>query len=487
MKTWTKKARMFLAIAMTISLIGLSPVETWGASTSSDTDIVIDAGTIYEFEADMVYDQTEARSMLDTVNKFRQGSKVAPFSDGNWYWNKGNTAKERAGKLNALKWDGGLEKAAMQRAAEVALYFEHTRPDGRNFSSVYDTVYGTNYKSRMGKVAENIAAGMGMYNNAAETFEGWLEEKEPYAYQGHRRAMLGKDYLYIGIGFATYNGCTYWAMELSSKSTGKAAAEAVQGTTRVTLDIGEKLIKKLEIGTVSDEEAEVAKGQAVALPKIPATIMLDGQWPSGELTPVYATAQNWKSRDTSVALVGTSKKWKAGEKCLTGVEIGTVILEGSWKTGTSYAASNVCEVTCNVTNEAPLYRLYNPNSGEHFYTMSQNERNVLDSVGWNYEGIGWYAPVESAKPVYRVYNPNAGDHHYTCDKSEKDFLVKVGWRDEGIGWYSADEEDGAEVYRVYNPNAKAGAHHFTLDREEYEFLGRVGWKKEGVGFYACNR
>ena len=59
-----------------------------------------------------------------------------------------------------------------------------------------------------------------------------------------------------------------------------------------------------------------------------------------------------------------------------------------------------------------MYRLYNPNSGEHFYTADSNERDHLTGVGWVYEGIGWRAPVQSSVPVYRLYNSNAGDHHY---------------------------------------------------------------------------
>ena len=39
-----------------------------------------------------------------------------------------------------------------------------------------------------------------------------------------------------------------------------------------------------------------------------------------------------------------------------------------------------------------MYRLYNPNSGEHFYTASEYERDHLVSVGWTYERIGWVAP-----------------------------------------------------------------------------------------------
>ena len=39
------------------------------------------------------------------------------------------------------------------------------------------------------------------------------------------------------------------------------------------------------------------------------------------------------------------------------------------------------------TNTQEMYRLYNPNSGEHFYTADASERDHLVDVGWNYEGI----------------------------------------------------------------------------------------------------
>ena len=84
-----------------------------------------------------------------------------------------------------------------------------------------------------------------------------------------------------------------------------------------------------------------------------------------------------------------------------------------------------------------MFRLYNPNSGEHFYTASVVERDHLISVGWNDEGIGWYSDDAKAVPLYRQYNPNAiaGSHNYTTSTVERDHLISVGWNDEGIGWY----------------------------------------------------
>lgn len=129
-----------------------------------------------------------------------------------------------------------------------------------------------------------------------------------------------------------------------------------------------------------------------------------------------------------------------------------------------------------------MHRLYNPNSGEHFYTASDRERDYLASIGWNSEGDGWIAPDSSNTPVYRLYNENAGDHHYTLSEKEKNFLVSVGWKYEGIGWYS-DETQGVPLYRQYNPNAKAGSHNYTTSKKENDYLASIGWKEEGIGWY----
>ena len=127
-----------------------------------------------------------------------------------------------------------------------------------------------------------------------------------------------------------------------------------------------------------------------------------------------------------------------------------------------------------------MYRLYNHNSGEHFYTASVAEKNNLVAAGWTTEGIGWQAPA-SGEPVYRVYNPNVGDHHYTLNAGEKNNLVKLGWQDEGTAWYSGGSQ---KMYRLYNPNAQAGAHHYTLNVGEKNNLLNAGWQAEGIGWYA---
>ena len=135
------------------------------------------------------------------------------------------------------------------------------------------------------------------------------------------------------------------------------------------------------------------------------------------------------------------------------------------------------------TPSVSMYRLYNKNTGEHFYTADTNERKTLLYCGWKDEGIGWFAPTHSNTPVYRLYNPNAGDHHYTMYPNERQTLINLGWKDEGIGWYS-DDAKTVPMYREYNPNAKFGTHNYTCQPKEHASLIQLGWKDENIAWYA---
>ncbi len=129
--------------------------------------------------------------------------------------------------------------------------------------------------------------------------------------------------------------------------------------------------------------------------------------------------------------------------------------------------------------DGSLFRLYNPNSGEHLYTGSAEEGMNLVEAGWIYEGVAWKIPAEGL-PIHRVYNPNAGDHHYTGSMEEVNNLVSYGWLYEGVAWNTPVK--GVMVYRLYNPNAFTGAHHYTPSDEERDYLVSLGWQYEGVAW-----
>lgn len=102
--------------------------------------------------------------------------------------------------------------------------------------------------------------------------------------------------------------------------------------------------------------------------------------------------------------------------------------------------------TVSTKGRKTMFRLFNPNSGEHHYTLDKNEYETLVSLGWNNEGLGWYSAndLENKIPLYRLYNPTAPEqakHHYTMSLEERNHLLSTGeWNDEGIGWYGIPTE-----------------------------------------------
>ncbi len=158
------------------------------------------------------------------------------------------------------------------------------------------------------------------------------------------------------------------------------------------------------------------------------------------------------------------------------------------------------DVTFFPWDARPVYRLWLPANGDHFYTMSAQERDwLVEESGWVAEGKSWDAPTvhSSNIPVYRVWNRYNGDHFYTMSADEVQYIVthsneKNDWVDEGIAWYSADPSSdefatAVPVYRLFNPQQPdywPGSHHYTTDAYEREVLLSGGiWRDEGIAWY----
>ena len=132
----------------------------------------------------------------------------------------------------------------------------------------------------------------------------------------------------------------------------------------------------------------------------------------------------------------------------------------------------------------PVYRMYNPINGEHLYTTDAHEVKVIyETLGWGYEGIGWYSSV-TGTPVYRLYNPKLGNHLYTSDKHEIDVLTKTqGWVLDNNGEPVMYSNGSVPIYRLFNEKLQS-QHHLTTDANEYKVIPKYGWKQEGISMYA---
>jgi len=209
------------------------------------------------------YGQTEARSILDMINVMRTNRSDA------WYWNIDDTTKTTCNNLGELAYDYDLERLAMQRAAEIALSYDHTRPNGDRCFSIYKEK-GITYSH----AGENIAAG---YNSAEAVHMGWREDNDNYAGQGHRRNMLSSDYNCVGIGHVYYNGFHYWVEEFAyrpSVNTTKTTANDSKQTA--TVSVAKSNITKLTVSF--DEDLSTLRIGENVTPDITAIIDVVNHW-----------------------------------------------------------------------------------------------------------------------------------------------------------------------------------------------------------------
>jgi hypothetical protein len=97
---------------------------------------------------------------------------------------------------------------------------------------------------------------------------------------------------------------------------------------------------------------------------------------------------------------------------------------------------------------AKFYRLYNPDKHDHFYTTDRAEaRQARRKYGYNDEGTACYVYKHDSYdnnlvPLYRLYNPDVVDHFYTTSDNERQNAIdNDGYNDEGIACYVYDRRD----------------------------------------------
>ncbi len=192
----------------------------------------------------VTYSQTEGRKLLSKINKLRTG-------DDAWYWNSDNKTKTVLTDLKKLKYDYALEKIAMQRAAEIAVYFSHYRPNGQDCFTAYDDA-GYTYTA----CGENIAYG---YTTASSVHAAWSEESAKYSGQGHRRNMLDSSYTAVGIGHVYYNGVHYWVEEFSDTVNSTEYTEPKDSKTTCTVYADSDLVKYIPEASSAPSKTSVKK------------------------------------------------------------------------------------------------------------------------------------------------------------------------------------------------------------------------------------
>lgn len=139
------------------------------------------------------------------------------------------------------------------------------------------------------------------------------------------------------------------------------------------------------------------------------------------------------------------------------------------------------------TNGLPVvFRLYNPEIGDHLYTASSTEASSALGAGYVEEGATFSNEAGSTAlvDVARFYNQATGDHFYTASSAERDALLAGGsdYVSEGVAFraYAAQTEGAAAIHRFYADHS--GDHFYTPSLAEGN---AAGYQYEGVAWYAA--
>ena len=140
-----------------------------------------------------------------------------------------------------------------------------------------------------------------------------------------------------------------------------------------------------------------------------------------------------------------------------------------------------------------VYRFFNNNTGVHFYTGNETERDaVLELPNFSFEGSS-YESVDpltgdpEPSPIYRFLNQETGAHLYTISEAERDAtqeLDNFSFEGEAFFAYPTEEEGTIPIYRFFN--TVTGAHFYTPSAAERDNVeaNLPDFLSEDVAYYA---
>ncbi|MBN1507795.1 MAG: hypothetical protein JW955_13175 [Sedimentisphaerales bacterium] len=204
---------------------------------------------------------------------------------------------------------------------------------------------------------------------------------------------------------------------------------------------------------------------------------------------------------------GAEKAWATARGFLQGMwggQILALMLEGGAdrlevRSGQAYFDDFVVESgNLVLTGFGDVYRFWSPILDEHFYTISEKEKDALilnyPDV-WTFEGPVFKAAgtalATGLAPVYRFWSDKYSTHFYTISETEKDeFLTELAdvWTFEGVAFFAYPEglqpTDAKPVYRFWRQ--ADNAHFYTISEAEKDMVlkkYRDIYIFEGVVFY----
>ena len=338
-----------------------------------------EAAEIHTVQIKGKYHQSQARTMLAKVNAFRTGTNA-------WYWNSTNTGKIYVTGLNNYQYDYELEQIAMQRAAEIAVYYgaymkedqtqDHIRPNGKRWDTAHTQYNETNGYA----IGENLylAAGPTVEKNVEDCFNAWLEETEQsYTYQSHRRNYLGIGYRFDSMAVACFEveGVFYFVQLFRSGCKSSTPVTVSENLVLKSVELSSNYVKKLQLEdnatnrTLNIGESITLKPGAKFLSVMPFVEEVDLN--TGERT--------WVMTDLVVPTTLTSSNPKivaVSGNTITALKAGTVNV-----TASVYGVSLKYTVTVNQTDLSNAIITLDRYADTYIYTGQPVKPKVTVTLG----------------------------------------------------------------------------------------------------------
>jgi len=152
-----------------------------------------------------------------------------------------------------------------------------------------------------------------------------------------------------------------------------------------------------------------------------------------------------------------------------------------------------------LTGMVNVYRFWSRVTGKHFYTTSEDEKDVLVSqysTTWTFEGLAFRAATAASlpglAPVHKFWAKNGQTQFYTISETEKDGILREYahvYRYDGVAFYAYPQgQQPADTRPVHRFVSLAGKGHFyTANGDEVSLLKNdypQVFAYEGIAFYA---
>ena len=163
-----------------------------------------------------------------------------------------------------------------------------------------------------------------------------------------------------------------------------------------------------------------------------------------------------------------------------------------------YGFAIITGVIASEENVVPLYRFWSDNFRAHFFTASEGEKAFIvdNDPNWFLEGITYYVVAldenkictgTQGSKVYRFWSDTYSKHFYTISENERDLVLAndPNWSLEGEVFcgFIPKVPDSSDVFRFWSDTFTG--HVYTISNTEKGLIEQdPNWRLEGTAYYA---